>query len=212
MTRAELLINAKPINFQTDMVRAILDGRKTQTRRPIKSKLDGGVFDYYCRAGKLQEKTIESNGINSRSKEIVWHEPRYKVGDILYVRETWNYLPLPELLRGTNRTYFYKADGYELEDKWKSPANMPKEAARLFLRVTDVRAEQLQDIRENGAISEGFAATSRKDQYGTPVDSARCFFGSSWDKRYAKHKGGVHSWDKNPWVWVYEFERVEINE
>jgi hypothetical protein len=138
----------------------------------------------------------------------------HRLGDILWVRETWNKLPHAG-------TYFFKADDRDVETgeyavnpyiKWRPSIHMPRAAARIFLRVTDVRAERLQNICETDAKAEGFDfALCKYKACDCPnvidycADSTGCF-GAFWDSLSAKRGYG---WDANPWVWVYTFERVD---
>ena len=187
----------KPILFNTDMVRAILDGRKTATRRIVKAPVlysgteppsrifrDGELFQFQWNTGK----TVGGFAI----------KPPYLSGNILYVRETW-----AEWSGG----YVYKADeicsAYPLAfvDRWHPSIHMPKEAARLFLRVTDVRVERLQEIMNdppgpnNQIVREGC-------KYG-------CDFIAIWESTVHKQDRDRYGWDANPYVWVNEFERCE---
>ena len=86
-------VQMKSIVLNTQEVKAILEGRKTQMRRVVKPKLKDSDFDYYRRENRIKEKVIIDNGFNSYCKESVWHEPPYKSGDILWVRETWCEVP-----------------------------------------------------------------------------------------------------------------------
>lgn len=186
----------KPILFNTEMVQAILEGRKGQTRRPIDVDISNN-FD--CDPdGTVVAYMNPETGDMYDPLEIA----PYKQGDILYVRETFspNFFP--------DDSPVYKAScpksGWS-EIRWKPSIFMPKEAARIFLRVTDVRVERLQDIDHTGIRAEGclpdcvcggeFETLLRK--YWIPL----------WDSINAKRG---YSWDSNPWVWVIKFERVEI--
>ncbi len=192
----------KPIIFNTEMVRAILGGRKTQTRRVI--KIDDAPENWKI--------SIAGTSI-VRTEPYDVKLPRYAAGDILWVRETWC---------KNGETYLYKAGCPHLQDnmwiKWRPSIFMPKEACRIKLRVTNVRVERLQDITEEDAIAEGInwldeACYSNNgwtptfydpDSGGSPV--FRDGFTALWDSINAKRGYG---WDTNPWVWVIEFERVE---
>jgi hypothetical protein len=189
----------KPIIFNTPMVQAILAGRKTQTRRVIKDKditnnfdidVDGSAYAY------INPETGDSYPPTAIAK--------YQVGDILWVRETWS--------KDENGEYVYRTNYGTTEDdsfppsmfKWKPSIHMPREAARIFLRVTNVRVERLQDISEDEAIKEGAKAYGPNNCSGT---SARIAFAEIWDKTTTEHE-----WRTNPWVWVYEFEKISKEE
>jgi hypothetical protein len=236
MTKQELLKTAKPILFSTEMVRAILDGRKTQTRRVIKpqftdSNLLGKDYRFYGKASKDANKIdigISWNKSDPIPKSII-RKAKYKPGDILYVWETWNVCECEDICPGIadenecpfNRVgykcYRYKAQYSDCESrKWKPSARMPKEAARIFLRVTDVRAERLQDISENDCLREGIQQNTVRSLRGVPsfqiygmsewYTKAKYAFTDLWDRMNAKNG---YFWESNPWVWVYTFERVE---
>lgn len=190
MTRKELLGVAKPILFNTEMVRAILEGRKTCTRRIIKPK-SRYACGIYVTKGQVFERTEESR---------MWkhQKPLYNPGDVMYVRETWS-----EWTGG----YLYKAwpgpfpqPGGSAKMTWHPSLHMPKEAARIFLRVTDVRVERLQEITPEQAICEGTKETFPP----LAVDEFRDIWNSTVDKKDTE----LYGWDANPWVWVYEFERI----
>ena len=139
---------------------------------------------------------------------------RYAPGDILYVRETWKKAP--------NGYYYY--EDWQRNDiadvtKWKPSIHMPKEAARIWLKVTNVRVERLQDITPKGAESEGVGNLFYDDigygekNYGTEVDTeygiAKEQFAWLWESTIKKSDLDRYGWDANPWVWVIEFERCE---
>jgi len=199
MNREELLKNAKPILFSTEMVQAILDGRKTVTRRKIDRditnfcdvEVDGILLDY---------QNCHGDFINPIDL------CRYRKGDILWVRETWS--EHQEYYNNSAKVfaephYIYKADGV-YANKWRPSIHMPKEAARIFLKVTDVRVERLQDITEEDAITEGMSKTLVD---GVIFISAKGNFHVLWDSLNIKRGYG---WEDNPWVWVIEFERVDV--
>lgn len=142
-----------PILFNTDMVRAILDGRKTVTRRLVKfpksiQLQDDGLYTLFAE-GTCYE--------NQHMEQIVGYlKPPYHPGDILYVRETW-YRGLNRILYKANYSEnekFY-TNGKEIQIKWRPSIHMPKEAARIWLKVKDVRVERLQEITEEQAKAEG---------------------------------------------------------
>lgn len=210
----------KPILFNTEMVRAILDGRKKCKRRIVKipnyiKQQDDGLYTLFAE-GTCYE--------NQHFEEIVQYLKKpYQPGDILYVRETWCGLPVNEAghMRG-HTIYYYKADG-ELRPKgwrgtWHPSIHMPKEAARIWLRVTNVRVERLQEITENGAkaegISEEWARSWWKPTYNDPDSGGYpkyrdTFAYEVWDSTIKKSDLDRYGWDANPWVWVVEFERCE---
>lgn len=178
-------MGTKPILFNTENVRAMLEGRKTTTRRVVK-----------FRRGWNPKWTgyIPDGAVLYGSNNIPAAKAPYRPGDILWVRETWNCLPIPEPLRGTSKTYWYKADGAAPEDKWRSPYHMPREAARIFLRVTGVRVERLQEIDDCGVVAEGL--------------EIGCYFDELWNRTIKPKDRPLYGWEANPWVWVIEFERI----
>ena len=211
--REELLKVAKPILFNTEMVQAILEDRKTVTRRVI--KLENG----YHLEGKASE--ITENIKLFGSDAIFYNEVEtnkklkslYRIGDILYVRETWQNGSFLEDNKGKAVDYIYKADDTKEYNsysdwgiKWRPSIHMPKEAARIFLKVTDVRVEKLQDITKdwNNFKKEGII-----EEHGFRSEMHRDFI-ELWDSTIKKHDLYNYGWEVNPWVWVIEFERVRI--
>ena len=221
----------KPILFNTEMVRAILDGRKRCTRRVVKPQPDekqkfpvGFVTD----STEKKEVGCFGFGTNECGGSIQYVKPPYGYapGDILYVRETWCALPVNEAghMRG-HCVYYYRADGDLRPEgwrgKWRPSIHMPKEAARIWLKVTDVSVERLQDITEEQACMEGtdpwdevcyenngwHPTFSDPDSGGDPnmVDG----FHKLWNSTIKKSDLDRYGWDANPWVWVIEFERCE---
>lgn len=193
----------KSILFSTPMVKAILDGRKTMTRRVIKQDIvnscdidtDGTLLDYQ-----------DSDGDFINPVKLC----RYKVDDILWVRETW----CRGKARNGDNKVIYKADvetDLQPIHNWRPSIHMPKEAARIFLKVTNVRVERLQDITEEDAFKEGCIDYQCKIGDGKFEDviefdlTARDAFIDLWDSLNAKRG---YSWENNPWVWVIEFERI----
>ena len=183
----------KPILFNTEMVRAILEGRKTVTRRVIKPVAMGLTYE---------------DGSPAR-------KPQYCPGDILYVRETWCKTDCFGLQDG----YVYKAnDNSILEEtgfapKWRPSIHMPREAARIFLRVKDVRVERLQNITYEDCLCEGIAKEEidERDAF-RPVTSAKWLFAQLWDSTIKPADRALYGWAANPWVWVIEFERISKEE
>ena len=211
----------KPILFNkqisTEMVRAILDGRKTCTRRLVKF-LPGENSKW---TGYIKDGLMLYNG---RNEPCIRNAP-YQPGDILYVRETWCALPVNEAghMRG-HSIYYYRADGNLRPEgwrgKWRPSTQMPKEAARIWLWVTDVMVERLQDITYNGALREGSEGI-RCDHVALGVhgctdcmntgwiEPPQVEFMQIWNSTIKKSNLDRYGWDANPWVWVIEFERCE---
>lgn len=228
----------KPILFNTEMVRATLDERKTCIRQIIKGYIpQNAQFGY---SAFTPNGTISCRGLFETTGRPGYGEKffklPYQLGDILYVRETW--------YKGLER-YLYRADysdtekfyqnGKEIAIKWRPSSIMPKEAARIWLKVTAVRVERLQEITEDGAKVEGMPDDfdypvskiycPRCKGYGTidsrnpsslgheeidcpNCDSQRKRFANLWNATI-KNQYNIHSWDANPWVWVIEFEQCE---
>ena len=197
----------KPILFNSDMVRAILDGRKTVTRRVVKPQPENNCDLIIAESfGKLE---LQYNG-------GVYAFP-YQKGDILYVRETWK-----ENNIVAEGKYLYKADFGDLiydkpysNWKWKPSIHMPKEAARIFLRVTNVSVARLQDC------GNGWCIEIEKEGIKTPQDpilyandenfhkALREEMRRVWNSTIKKQDLDRYGWDANPRVWVIEFERTE---
>ncbi len=222
----------KPILFNTEMVRAILDGRKTVTRRVVKPQPPKEIRGTYeCMDdGNFQLKVAPYESIYDY--EI---KPLYCPGDILYVRESWakmccfdcthddcetNIDRLGLTIPCNDGVYIYKAtDLVNTKPKWRPSIHMPKEAARIFLRVTGVRVERLQDITEEQAEKEGFSAGSiviTGGPWGIEDDpdewTAKDDFSALWSITIKKADLPFYGWDANPWVWVIEFERISKEE
>ena len=197
----------KPILMNTENVRAILEGRKTVTRRVVRPQPKGGhsVLDYDDEAHTAD--ILCGNG-GEGGVFADWAETAkapYWPGDILWVRETWNCLPIPEPLKGTSKTYWYRADGAEPRDKWRSPYHMPREAARIFLRVTGVRVERLRDMTLADVLMEGIKET---DEYEKTWDR----WHQAWNQTIKPADLPTYGWAANPWVWVIIFERISREE
>ena len=185
----------KPILFNTEMVRAILDGRKTCTRRLVRF-LPGENSQW---TGYIRDGLMLYNG---RNEPCIMKAP-YQPGDILYVRETWK--------RAPNGYYYY--EDWQRNDiaditKWKPSIHMPKEAARIWLKVTDVRVERLQEISGEGALAEGTDKYIHVDGTLNEDQTITSFIGI-WNSTIKKSDLDRYGWNANPWVWVIEFERCE---
>lgn len=186
-----------PILFNGDMVRAILDGRKTVTKRLVKHDVDAILNSPYHK----EHPEVEDKQIISKLCM-----PPYQPGDILYVRETWS----PVFI--VPRRYLYKVECKEAEGlpiKWHPSIHMPKEAARIWLKVKDVRVERLQDMDWRDALDEGVNTQFPRTETGeyifdeNPIDD----FIDLWNSTIKKSDLDRYGWDASPWVWVIEFER-----
>ena len=188
----------KPILFNTEMVRAILERKKTTTRRLIRPRYREDESGFQICINKATgerwaEKVNEDNcGVfeDGSTRQI---NPPYCVGEILYVRETWMNVNTEE-----NPEYFYLADDdlpAGVLEKWKPSIHMPKKAARIFLRVTYVRIQPLQDIDDDGVMAEGL-------EIGDDFDEL-------WDSTIKPKDIKKYGWRANPWVGVIEFEWSE---
>lgn len=218
----------KPILFSTPMVEALLAGRKTKTRRASNLGKVNESPDVWRYMGELSIPGEEHSGIHgfeTYDNYILDIECPYgKVGDVLWVRETWfptrfDYKKLLSL--GDKSHIKYKAGGNYCPKRdcvgrsWKPSIHMPKEAARIFLEITDIRVERLQDISEEDAKAEGVLYYGEdsgdyknylyNDKHGddwgvlTAIES----FQTLWQSI-----NGIESWDLNPWVWVIEFMKI----
>lgn len=239
-----------PILFNADMVRAISDGRKTVTRRVIKPHNARKASEQeYCQGNGLWVDPSADNGdyeghIKDYSISPCWISWSYyiqkyapcRMGDILYVRETWAKHPQME-------KYYYRAksecDGHSTEwgcpeaydrtancdlcewldgyIKWHPSIHMPKTAARIWLKVTDVRVERLQEITNAQILEEGCDFGTIKhyikqmpEETEEWIHAAHAVeFSQIWDFTIKKADLGLYGWNANPWVWVVEFERCE---
>lgn len=217
-----------PILFNTEMVRAILDGRKDATRRIVKGFIpDDAVWGYtaFTPKGYISCRGTFADGYGEKFFKLPC-EP----GDILYVRETWEHFeccccegdehgncyrePQQSALNKSCGCYMYRAtDEIYGDAMWHPSIRMPKEAARIWLKVTDVRVERLQDITEEGAKKEGAIDNrgfihSPNNEYDN-VHTAREHFVKIWNNTIKKSNLDRYGWDASPWVWVIEFERCE---
>jgi len=193
----------RPILFSTEMVRSILDGRKSQTRRIVKPQPES--IDH------KNHKIIPYNGTNEFLQKYL-KCPYGQPGDVLWVRETWSPIEFED---GTH--FRYKASFVEnncLNPKWRPSIFMPKEASRIKLKVTNIRVERLQDITGKDAVDEGIEYDDElrgwinynkyipSDAFGGNNGSIRSYK-SLWESI-----NGKGSWEKNPFVWVIEFKKI----
>lgn len=227
MTREELLKDAKPILFNTNEVQATLDGRKTVARRLPSKRIEEKYYDYV----ELVSIVATLECISLSEKQFYEQYPPYQTGDILYVRERFckGSIEYGEEPDGRAAPYVSQCAGdsdiipYEycirekigIEDVvWRPSIHMPKEAARIFLRVTDVRVERLQEMEWTEALDEGIEHIYERGKAGeylfdcNPLED----FSILWDSTIKKSDLDRYGWEANPWVWVIEFERVMADE
>lgn len=202
----------KPILFNADMVCAILEGRKTVTRRVVKLKYSNTHLEMFTNkyGTRLIEKQNEEPGVTTIKNSdgttahtllaCIEKAPPYRPGDTLYVRETWS--------RSMAGTYLYRATDIPfIHDRWNPSIHMPREAARIFLRVTDVRVERLQDITEKDMQQEGVITRPLLNDFEKFISQKS--FALLWDSTIKPADRALYDWEANPWVWVIEFERCE---
>lgn len=200
----------KPILFNTKMVQAILDRRKTVTRRIIKGlPLDAKRIGWLTDSGNAKSYGMAAFDVNENRK---YFKLPYLIGDILYVRETWQ--------RSPAGTYLYKTDNNGNRSnghvtRWKPSIHMPKEAARIYLRVTDVQIERIQSISGDDCFREGALTLKTYHKFDgdmmqscVPYD----FFAGVWNSTLKKNELEQYGWDANPYVWVYDFEVISKSE
>ena len=218
----------KPILFNTEMVRAILDGRKDATRRIVKGFIpDDAVWGYtaFTPKGCISCRGTFADGYGEKFFKLP-----YQPGDILYVRETWEHFeccccegdehgncyrePQQSVLNKSCGCYMYRAtDEIYGDARWHPSIHMPKEAARIWLKVTDVRVERLQDITLDGCHREGINIETSAVTDGETLNRNHDFslekFEILWESTIKKSDINRYGWNANPWVWVIEFERCE---
>lgn len=216
----------KPILFNTDMVQAILDGRKTVTRRVVK-------FQH----GQNPQWTgyIPDGHVLYGSNNIPAAKAPYRLGDILYVRETWRIQaahrfeadariefkaggPLQTIQfpgsrsQGASRIEYDEFLDKWLRSGWCPSIHMPKEAARMFLRVTDVRVERLQHITPEQIDAEGCKEWGYSAKTRELLPSGPSYFQIVWNSTVKNKDLPFYGWNANPWVWVISFERISRDE
>jgi DNA-binding MarR family transcriptional regulator len=239
----------KPILFNTEMVQAIMDGRKTVTRRIVKQCPTYYHGHHFSGEKKGQPKLImdwdmsgvyEENGdfyldvqtdVDDNTHEII--NPPYQIGDVMWVRETWKIL---DVMESASMRFEYLAGG-KISDAisvsagriekilkflnkkgWLPSLFMPREAARIFLRVTDVRAERLQEITADEARKEGITDNCNPCKVGHLFEECETCpmridvvseFQDLWNSTIKPADLDRYGWDANPFVWVISFERCE---
>ena len=214
-------IKERPILFSAPMVRAILDGRKTVTRRPVKPQPEVRMVDMIGPMLTFKNKRGGHWLYPNAKQQIIEDCPYGQIGERLWVRETW-YCDHNEVMRGPylkpddldvseardDGTLVYAADGltpYETDQPvWKPSIHMPRWACRILLEITDVRVERLQDISRADIRAEGLECPPELASDDVSPNY-RDWYPAAW-KALWNSTGG--DWDANPWVWVVEFKRV----
>jgi hypothetical protein len=214
----EFCVKERPILFSASMVKAILDDRKSQTRRlvtPGTSEIGSGPFAWSRL--DFSDAFVDPGGTEifgpgpylkvKRPDDDTRHRvyPRYEVGMRLWVKETW----APADLRYSIVPIVYRADGDAqpcLDERWRPSIFMRRPDSRITLEITKVRCERVQEISEEDARGEGVLQTGgRADLKPEHFRPARDLFRELWDKINRKRA----PWSSNPWVWVLEFRKVE---
>ena len=220
----------KPIIFSGESIVAILRGTKTQTRRIIKyykkSPSEYGRDKFLKMVDTLNGKPFFGAGFYKDSDvfvmdgephvDAVYYKAQYNPGDIVYVKEVFS------RIHGANPRYVYKStdsdDATLPSVRWRSPYYMPKSAARTWLKIADVKVERLGDISKGDCIAEGItewdAWDAGNESFENAGDQSRFYnyiraYKIVWNQLNGKRNGGMYSWDKSPWVWVYTFERID---
>ena len=191
-------MKSKPILFSTPMVQSILEGRKTQTRRIVKKQFLNG----------------DEPKFSTRNSELTGVCPFGQIGDLLWVRETFrpkgHSFPIGE-------HFEYKAtaetDGNPMNEPWKPSIFMPKDAARIWLKITAIKVERLNDISDEDAKNEGIILSEHSSEnvalWHRYDDGSYTFLHQTSFRTLWESINGKGSWNNNPWVWVIEFDRIE---
>lgn len=234
--------------ISTEMVRAILDGRKTCTRRLVSSRQFLGMLPDKCKNAAPDEflkgkRMMFKPYCDMTDAELIMtaYKAPYQPGDIMYVRETWQYLyeldGNEQIIEGTGKYYYAATDTIPFDTyvdasgvthervPWHPSIHMPKEAARIWLKVTGVRMERLQEMKPVDVIKEGaypdcwdclntYGESGSQCCYGTEEECSQCDevmmeWEKLWTSTIKKSDLDCYGWDANPYVWVIEFERCE---
>ncbi|HHB8004645.1 morphogenetic protein [Klebsiella pneumoniae] len=200
--------------FNSEMVRAILDGRKTQTRRIMKVQPESNQLGLLLITDSTKHSDIgkyhwaESNATGNHVRSKLFSCPFGAVGDRIWVRETWARYNIDQ----NSHDIAYRAttpEDWPEEGRWRPSIHMPRWASRILLEITDVRVERLNAISQENAQAEGMELTGWRPTYSDPDSGGEVMtpydnFAELWSSIY-----GDESWKANPWVWVIEFKRVE---
>ena len=214
--------------FNGELVRAILDGRKTQTRRVMKVQPESNQLGLLLITDSTKRSDIgkyhwaESNATGNHVRSKLFSCPFGAAGDRIWVRET--FCPVDDTQYGGEKWVDYRATPrYEASHpagwdsapndaealKWRPSINMPRWASRILLEITDVRVERLNAISQEDAQAEGMELAGWRPTYSDPDSGGEVMtpydnFAELWSSIY-----GEESWNANPWVWVISFKRVE---
>jgi hypothetical protein len=223
LKKVKIMKIEKPILFSTPMVQAILKGHKTQTRRIIKPQpmadLFSAIVGGYDNIPKMARFYTKRESCNPFIEDI---KLKYNIGNILWVRETWHPkrhsfpIGLPYEYKATA-----KEDGNPTDEHWKPSIFMPKDACRIFLKIVNVRVQRLNDITEKDAVAEGITELLQSNTQ--MISNGKQYFDYSKEKELLneglppiesyktlwQNINGKESWDQNPFVWVYEFDKIE---
>ena len=186
--------------FSQQFIPGLIDGTKKRTSRPIKPQPETMNLSFAKNRDDIDQPKVavyERMMIDRIGKNLMRdRKPKYQVGDIFYVRETWTQIPSADKRGRISLSYIYKADNPSINifnpengDRWHPSIHMPREAARLWFKVTDVKAQRLDELTEQDAIEDGFKRTNRA--------TALALFRGFWIDTYGEDK---------PWMWVYYFE------
>lgn len=201
-----------PIIFRADMVKSILEGRKTQTRRVIKPQLESDAVDIGMHKGFISyHRKIQCDGSSHLGDWQHIKCPYGQAGDRLWVRETWA-LYLPQYYK--KKEVFYRADGEINKSfisphrvfKWRPSIHMPRWASRILLEITEIRVERVQEITHDDCIREGIRPSIPDwhfEDLSRYVFYVKDMFRILWNSIH-----GTDAWERNDWVWVVSFKRV----
>jgi hypothetical protein len=201
----------RPILFSAPMVRALLAGTKTQTRRVVKDQTIGERYSHTCDDGRVHLEWLGTPCCGSGVWDVPEHSgqvasPYGLIGDRLWVREShWLFQDEHDPVTGytppvlTTEDVEYRADGESTRHRWRPSIHMPRWASRITLNITGVRVERLQAISESDAMDEG------AEPILVPPDGGSCPHVEGFEALW-KSINGAESWDGNPWVWVVEFK------
>lgn len=217
-------MKTKPIIFNTEMVKAILEGRKIQTRRVVNLKNNDLIFTGFIMSSTAKNREGCCAFGKNKEQDLELVKPKYKVGDVLYVREKFctgvnirekQNIPLNEdieVLYYVNETNSQNSNCRDFAEiiKWKPSIHMPKKYARIFLKVTNVRVERLQNMKIEDFLDEGINNNGlivKEPENG--LNECYKYLKEKWISLWNSTAKDGYKWEDNPYVFVYEFERVE---